>query len=89
VFEESESRDKFKGQFIAAGFSGHGMPRTFAWYVTLAALLFSSIQTARKFSAQVIAEIIVSEITGKNWTLPEWLPRHYLTEERMAEAKKS
>lgn len=25
--------DQYKGQFIAAGYTGHGMPRAFAWLV--------------------------------------------------------
>jgi hypothetical protein len=33
VLEEYGSSDKYKGQFIAAGYGGHGMPRTFAWFV--------------------------------------------------------
>jgi hypothetical protein len=33
VLEEHGSSDKYKGQFIAAGYGGHGMPRTFAWFV--------------------------------------------------------
>lgn len=27
--------DKFKGQYIAAGYTGHGMPRAFAWYACI------------------------------------------------------
>lgn len=36
VTDKSLSDDeslKFKGQFISAGYTGHGMPRAFAWYV--------------------------------------------------------
>lgn len=30
-------------------------------------------------SAQVVADMIVSDITGNVWSPPEWLPRHYVT----------
>ncbi|GBE89423.1 predicted protein [Sparassis crispa] len=50
----------YKGQYISAGYSGHGMPRAFA-------------------CAEVVAQMIVADITGKSWTAPSWLPHHYLT----------
>ncbi|KAI8985631.1 FAD dependent oxidoreductase [Trametes punicea] len=45
--------EAYKGQYVSAGFTGHGMPRTFSW--------------------------------GKEWTVPEWLPRHHLTSNRLHE----
>lgn len=34
-------------------------------------------------SAEVVAQMILAELTGKAWTQPEWLPTRYLTwEER-------
>jgi hypothetical protein len=30
-------------------------------------------------SADVVARMIASEITGLEWELPQWLPLHYLT----------
>ncbi|KAF8550727.1 hypothetical protein OG21DRAFT_1381573, partial [Imleria badia] len=48
------------GQFIVAGYSGHGMPRAFG-------------------CAEVVAQMIVAELEGTEWTQPEWLPTRYLT----------
>jgi hypothetical protein len=33
----------------------------------------------RHHSADVLARMIASEITGQEWELPQWLPLHYLT----------
>ncbi|THG96318.1 hypothetical protein EW026_g5490 [Hermanssonia centrifuga] len=52
-----------EGQFISAGFSGHGMPRAFA-------------------CAEVVAGMVVCDMRGETWAVPEWLPLHYLTTER-------
>ncbi|KAF9224266.1 FAD dependent oxidoreductase [Gyrodon lividus] len=54
---------EYKGQYIAAGYTGHGMPRAFG-------------------CAEVIAQMIISELTNKDWKQPEWLPTRYLTWER-------
>lgn len=36
VIDPSNPEPKtYVGQYITAGFSGHGMPRAFAWYVDL------------------------------------------------------
>ncbi|KAG9308140.1 FAD dependent oxidoreductase [Chiua virens] len=54
----------YAGQYIAAGHSGHGMPRAFG-------------------CAEVVADMIVAVLAGKEWLRPEWLPTRYLTwEER-------
>ncbi|OSC96675.1 FAD dependent oxidoreductase [Trametes coccinea BRFM310] len=58
--------DAYKGQYISAGFTGHGMPRTFS-------------------CAEAVAQMILADIEGKEWTIPEWLPRHHLTENRLQE----
>ncbi|KAH9957017.1 FAD dependent oxidoreductase-domain-containing protein [Russula dissimulans] len=50
----------YEGQYIVAGFSGHGMPRAFG-------------------CADIVARMIVSKITDREWELPPWLPLHYLT----------
>ncbi|KAH8980511.1 FAD dependent oxidoreductase [Lactarius hatsudake] len=50
----------YEGQYIAAGFTGHGMPRAFG-------------------CADIVARMITAEITGQEWELPSWLPRHYIT----------
>lgn len=34
-------------------------------------------------SAEVVAEMIISEITDQKWSLPEWLPERYLTWNRV------
>ncbi|KAF9233717.1 FAD dependent oxidoreductase [Melanogaster broomeanus] len=54
---------EYSGQYIAAGYTGHGMPRAFG-------------------CAEVIAQMIISELSGKEWKHPEWLPTRYLTWEQ-------
>ena len=34
-------------------------------------------------SAEVIADMIISEITGLKWIIPDWLPERYLTWSRI------
>ncbi|KAI1787022.1 FAD dependent oxidoreductase [Ganoderma leucocontextum] len=58
--------DSFKGQYISAGYSGHGMPRAYG-------------------CAEAVAGMIVADIRGKEWSIPDWLPRHFLTENRVKE----
>ncbi|KAJ1309520.1 hypothetical protein OPQ81_006294 [Rhizoctonia solani] len=48
------------GQYISAGYSGHGMPRAFA-------------------CAEIVAQMIHADISGNDWSLPDWFPRHLLT----------
>jgi hypothetical protein len=33
----------------------------------------------RDRSADIVARMIASKITGREWELPPWLPLHYLT----------
>ncbi|EIN13046.1 DAO-domain-containing protein [Punctularia strigosozonata HHB-11173 SS5] len=63
----TKSKDPFvgpvvnaSGQYVSAGYNGHGMPRAFA-------------------CGEVVADMIVSDILGKTWNIPDWLPKHYLT----------
>ncbi|KAH9893649.1 FAD dependent oxidoreductase [Cubamyces lactineus] len=56
----------YAGQYISAGFTGHGMPRTFS-------------------CAEAVAQMMVADIQGKEWSVPEWLPRHHLTMNRLDE----
>ncbi|EIW59961.1 FAD dependent oxidoreductase [Trametes versicolor FP-101664 SS1] len=58
--------DAHKGQYISAGYTGHGMPRAFS-------------------CAEAVAQMIVADIQGKEWEVPEWLPRHHLTQNRLNE----
>ncbi|TFK68906.1 FAD dependent oxidoreductase [Pluteus cervinus] len=53
----------FEGQYISAGYTGHGMPRGYA-------------------CAEVVANMIGADLTGERWSMPNWLPKHYLTENR-------
>ncbi|KIJ65352.1 hypothetical protein HYDPIDRAFT_174844 [Hydnomerulius pinastri MD-312] len=53
----------YEGQYIAAGYTGHGMPRAFG-------------------CAEIIAQMITSDLSGEGWSQPEWLPTRYLTWER-------
>lgn len=32
-----------------------------------------------KPSAEAVAELILADLKGEAWTVPEWFPRHYLT----------
>ncbi|KZT07172.1 FAD dependent oxidoreductase [Laetiporus sulphureus 93-53] len=54
------SAETFKGQYISAGYTGHGMPRAFA-------------------CAEAVAQMIAADITKHTWSLPTWLPKHYVT----------
>ncbi|KAF5381711.1 hypothetical protein D9615_005571 [Tricholomella constricta] len=56
--------DDFKGQYISAGYTGHGMPRAFA-------------------CAEAVVGMITAEMAGETWNPPNWLPRHFLTTERV------
>ncbi|TFK48504.1 FAD dependent oxidoreductase [Heliocybe sulcata] len=53
----------YEGQYICAGYSGHGMPKAFS-------------------CAEVVAQMILAEISGNPWSPPEWLPKRYLTWEK-------
>ncbi|EJC99722.1 DAO-domain-containing protein [Fomitiporia mediterranea MF3/22] len=54
---------ELKGQYISAGYTGHGMPRTFACAEAVTALILHDL----------------SDTPRDNWTVPEWLPKRYLT----------
>ncbi|CCL99502.1 uncharacterized protein FIBRA_01520 [Fibroporia radiculosa] len=53
--------ESFKGQYISAGYTGHGMPRAFA-------------------CAEAVSQMIAADFMGRDWVIPEWLPRHYVTD---------
>ncbi|KAI0737285.1 FAD dependent oxidoreductase [Daedaleopsis nitida] len=54
----------FEGQYISAGYTGHGMPRAYG-------------------CAEAVSQMIVGDIMGKEWTIPDWLPKHHLTQNRL------
>ncbi|KAJ7024860.1 FAD dependent oxidoreductase [Mycena alexandri] len=62
VVDQSEfaAGEKFKGQYISAGYSGHGMPRAFS-------------------CAAIVAGMVVADISGSRWEVPEWFPEVFLT----------
>ncbi|KAF7968733.1 hypothetical protein HWV62_29610 [Athelia sp. TMB] len=68
VLDPKGGKELYQGQFISAGYSGHGMPRAFA-------------------CAEVVADMIVSDISGTEWSLPDWLPEQYLTWNRLVETE--
>jgi hypothetical protein len=68
----------YEGQYIAAGFSGHGMPRAFGWLVQSFLFIYCTRMTRHR-SADIVARMIASKIRGQEWELPPWLPLHYLT----------
>jgi hypothetical protein len=72
----------YEGQYIAAGYTGHGMARAFAWLVNLStglSLFCSSHGLWIYISAEAIAGMLKAQITGEKWIMPEWLPERYLT----------
>ncbi|KAF8609861.1 FAD dependent oxidoreductase [Ceratobasidium sp. AG-I] len=56
----NDDGEPLAGQYIAAGYSGHGMPRAFA-------------------CAEVLAQMIYADMSGTQWSLPDWFPRNLLT----------
>ncbi|KAG2141939.1 FAD dependent oxidoreductase [Suillus clintonianus] len=62
----NSEKDLYKKQYIAAGYSGHGMPRAFG-------------------CAEVVAQMILAEITNTEWKEPDWFPQRYLTWNRRVE----
>jgi hypothetical protein len=38
-------------------------------------------------SGEAVADMIVSDMLGKTWSLPHWLPKHYLTTSLKSEGK--
>jgi hypothetical protein len=53
------------------------MPRALGWSVFALSCLFTLM--TRHPSADIVARMIVSKITGQEWELPPWFPLHYLT----------
>ncbi|KAI0676177.1 FAD dependent oxidoreductase [Trametes maxima] len=62
----NSTSDAYKGQYVSAGYTGHGMPRAFS-------------------CAEAVAQLIIADIQGRDWTPPEWLPLHHLTKNRLEE----
>ena len=80
VISPSEDVKKYEGQYVSAGFSGHGMPRAFAWCVfSYTWNAIAIVYTSNRRSAEAVAGMIASDILDTQWTIPEWLPKHYLT----------
>ncbi|CDO74745.1 hypothetical protein BN946_scf184411.g2 [Trametes cinnabarina] len=77
--------DAYKGQYISAGFTGHGMPRTFSWSVIHGLSLEAPAMLTPPHSAEAVAQMIVADLQGKEWSIPEWLPHHHLTKNRINE----
>ena len=72
------SRFTYQGQYISAGYTGHGMPRAFAWYVFTCA--FSYVLVADPLgSAEAVSGMIYADMTQQKWSAPDWFPLHYLT----------
>lgn len=46
--------------------------------------LFNGSLTAA-CSAEAVAQMILADIHGEEWTAPDWLPRHHLTQNRLDE----
>ena len=84
--EVNAQADYYEGQYISAGYSGHGMPRAFAWLVPCVSLHsdHSLMLIIFSCSAEVVASMIKARITGEEWTKPYWFPEHYLTWARRA-----
>ncbi|KAJ6614127.1 hypothetical protein B0H10DRAFT_1950919 [Mycena sp. CBHHK59/15] len=66
VTRNSDARvGTFAGQYISAGYSGHGMPRAFA-------------------CAEIIASMIVANMSRAKWQPPKWFPDRFLMSARDA-----
>ncbi|KAK0463925.1 FAD dependent oxidoreductase-domain-containing protein [Desarmillaria tabescens] len=61
---DSSNPKGYEGQYISAGYTGHGMPRAYA-------------------CAEAISTMILTDMSKKEWTRPEWLPKRYLTSSRV------
>jgi hypothetical protein len=70
---------KLQGQFIAAGYTGHGMTRAYAWYAFQNYVKVLSTHCLLNTSAEAVAGMVVADISGTPWTQPDWLPQHFLT----------
>ncbi|KAH8111819.1 DAO-domain-containing protein [Phellopilus nigrolimitatus] len=57
------------GQYIAAGFSGHGMPRTFSCAEAIASLIAHDL----------------ADMPREKWEAPAWLPQRFLTWNRVVQ----
>ncbi|KAI5476862.1 FAD dependent oxidoreductase [Pseudohyphozyma bogoriensis] len=55
-----------EGQYLSAGYSGHGMVRA-------------------PLCGRVIADIVLSDFLKKEFEIPEWLPKHFITRSNMPE----
>ncbi|KAH9945748.1 FAD dependent oxidoreductase [Amylocystis lapponica] len=81
---KADSAESYKGQYISAGYTGHGMPRAYAWRVlcswTVIPLTRTLFMPALMYcSAEAVAGMIAADITGQQWSPPVWLPHHYIT----------
>ena len=82
-------KKEYVGHYISAGYTGHGMPRAFGWYVSffssntkpvfLLLLLIKTTHSPYPYSAEAVASMIKAHIFGKSWDGPAWLPNRYLT----------
>lgn len=68
--------DNYKGQYIAAGYSGHGMPRAFSWYVDS---LIQDAMLTTLHSAEAVAQMVIADMYKEEWSMPDWLPKRYVT----------
>lgn len=71
--------DAYKGQYISAGYTGHGMPRAFAWWVLIPQSIGRADEDESYYSAEAVAGMILADMRGKKWSPPDWFPVHYLT----------
>ncbi|KAH9852000.1 FAD dependent oxidoreductase [Lenzites betulinus] len=68
VIDSASSGAYYNGQYVSAGYTGHGMPRAFS-------------------CAEAVVQMMLADISGKEWTVPDWLPRHHLTQNRLHESE--
>ena len=63
------------------------MPRAYGWYVFplkhSLCLRSGAHPQDGESSAEAVAGMIVADMQGKEWRVPDWLPRHFLTEDRV------
>lgn len=61
--DTDSSKNSFEGQYISAGYTGHGMPRTYACAEAVVSLILHELGGG----------------TRDDWVRPNWLPARYLT----------
>lgn len=67
------NNDEFEGQYIAAGYTGHGMPRAFAWYAftyeICDAILTACFVAVDSFAVRLVRKPFHRWLWQKQWEM--------------------